>query len=289
MDGPQSTVTLPVKLNNSFPMKMRFVGTNFGRLALIVRNTVELLRATYLCPESIGTLANDQLATHLVTRLCLPKKGFIDVGAHIGSIIDAVLHYDSSIGVYAVEPITTKIENLRLKFPTIELYQCVLGESDGDVPFFVNAKQSGYSSLERPRNIEETDVITVPMKRLDSLILSGEIDVIKIDVEGAELGVLRGGEVLIERNRPLVMFESGPYADDSLGYSKELMWRWLEERNFEIVVPNRVAHNGPGLSLDGFLESHFYPRRTTNYFAIPGERRIEIRDRARIVLQIMVT
>jgi hypothetical protein len=38
--------------------------------------------------------------------------------------------------------------------------------------------------------------------------------------------------------------------------------------------------------MDGFIDSHIYPRRCTNYFAIPSERRIEIRDRARDILGI---
>ena len=67
-------------------MKQVFVGTGFGRLALNVRNKVELLRQTYCCPESVGTLINDQLATFLVTRLCLPKKGFVDVGAILDQV-----------------------------------------------------------------------------------------------------------------------------------------------------------------------------------------------------------
>jgi FkbM family methyltransferase len=268
-------------------MKTKLVGTKIGRLALSTRDAVELLGATYRSPESIGTLANDQLATRLVTRLCLPSKGFIDVGAHIGSIVAAVIDHYPSIELHVVESMGAKIAHLRRTFPTVQLYQCALGDSEGEVPFFVNVRQSGYSSLVRLPNTEDTVVTKVPMKRLDALIASHEIDVIKIDVEGAELGVLRGGDLLITRNRPLIMFESGPPAGDELAHTKESMWRWLEERNFDLVVPNRVAHAGPGLSLDGFLEAHFYPRRTTNYFAIPRERRIEIRQRARGLLGIV--
>ena len=36
----------------------------------------------------------------------------------------------------------------------------------------------------------------------------------------------------------------------------------------------------------GFVESHLYPRRTTNYFAIPQERRAEAMSRARRVLNL---
>jgi hypothetical protein len=47
-----------------------------------------------------------------------------------------------------------------------------------------------------------------------------------------------------------------------------------------------VAHEGPSLSKEGFVESHYYPRRTTNYFADPSESREEIRGKAREILKI---
>lgn len=260
------------------------LGGGFGRVALAARGTLELLRAICGSSENIGTLVNDQLATFLITRLCLPKKGFIDVGAHIGSIISQVVHYHASIKLYAFEPIPEKISILRRTFPTIELHQCALGESDGEIAFYVNVQQSGCSSLTKPANDLNAIEINVPLRRMDSVIASDDIDVLKIDVEGAELGVLRGGHKLIARSRPLIMFESAPLADDGPGYAKEPTWEWLHEREFDIVVPNRVAHNGPGLNLEGFVEAHFYPFRTLNYFAIPKERRLEIRDRARSLL-----
>ena len=272
----------------SLTMKEMIVGTSVGSLAQTARNVVQLLRAAYRSPESIGTLANDQLATSLITGLCLPSKGFIDVGAHIGSVMSAVIRRDPSIKVYAFEPIKEKADSLRRRFPTVELHQCALGETDGEATFFVNMERSGYSSLGRPTISKGVTEIKVPLRKLDTLISSRDVDALKIDVEGAELGVLRGGGDLIARNRPLIMFESGPTSDDGLGYSKESMWQWLAERNFEIVLPNRVAHNGPGLTLDGFIEAHFYPFRTLNYFAIPNERRIEIRDRARCLLKILI-
>ena len=46
------------------------------------------------------------------------------------------------------------------------------------------------------------EIIKVPLRRLDALISSDDVDVIEIDVEGAELGVFRGGDALIKRSRP---------------------------------------------------------------------------------------
>jgi hypothetical protein len=38
--------------------------------------------------------------------------------------------------------------------------------------------------------------------------------------------------------------------------------------------------------MGGFIDSHLYPRLTTNYFAIPIERRTETRNKARAILGI---
>jgi hypothetical protein len=85
------------------------------------------------------------------------------------------------------------------------------------------------------------------------------------------------------------MFESGPFDNEGLRNTKEALWEVLFDQNYVVLVPNRVAHNDSGLSKECFIESHLYPRRTTNYFAIPKERRMELRDRARKVLKIPVS
>jgi len=271
-------------------MKQRILGTVLGRLAMKMRDRIEIVRIALFKEESAGTITNDWMATFLLTKICQPNKSFIDVGAHIGSIISEVSHYDPTIKIIAVEAMPDKALKLRSKFPFIELHECAVGESnDGEITFYVNTKQSGYSSLGKPskNNVSDTIEIKVLIKKLDSLITTDDIDVIKIDVEGAELGVLRGSENILSNCRPVVMFESAPpQSDDDLGYTKNDMWEFFTNHKYEIFVPNRIAHNGPGLTMEGFSESHIYPRRTTNYFAVPIERRVEVRDVARKILNI---
>lgn len=269
-------------------MKRFLVGTLFGRVAMSARSALELGLGSIKAPEQAGTVANDQMAAKLLVRFCQPGKVFIDVGAHIGSVIAEVRHHCPTVRIEAVEAIPEKAEHLRHKFPGVTVHECAVGESHGNVSFFVLPNQSGFSSLGKPSGKAEDEVveIQVPMRTLDDLVTPGETDVVKIDVEGAELGVLRGGSRLIESDRPTILFESGPPENHGLGYSKEDLWRWFDERDYEVVVPNRVAHSSPPLSLEGFLEAHHYPRRTTNYFAIFRNRRAEIRDRARALLQL---
>lgn len=274
-------------------VKQMIVASTVGRIALSVRDRFDLLRAAYWHPEFVGTLANDQLAMILVVSLCQRGKTFVDVGAHIGSVIASVIHRgDPSIKVVAIEAIGSKVTHLRRKFPAIELHGCAVGNLDGEVSFFLDTKQSGYSSLGRRLNADPSSVkeIRVPMRTMDGLLSHQDVDVIKIDVEGAELAVLEGGEQLITRSRPTIMFESAPNdpftTTNSLGYTKEAMWDWFNAHDYALLVPNRVAHSDAGLSRDGFVEGHFYPRRTTNYFAIPNERRTEIQNAARGVLAL---
>jgi FkbM family methyltransferase len=264
------------------------LGTFLGRIGLNIRDAIDLAYTACAHYEAVGTLANDVLARVLVTRICRNNKIFIDVGAHIGSVIAEVIYHTPSVRIIAFEAIPEKVAYLRRKFPQVKFHACALSESEGEATFFVNNRRSGYSSLRHPSSSDRPYVteVRVPLKRLDGVISSDAMDVLKIDVEGAELGVLRGGNQLIAQSRPTIVFESGPYREDGLGYTKESLWQWFAEREYAVLVPNRVAHIGPGMTQDSFLESHLYPRRTTNYFAVPIERRAEIRDRARDVLRM---
>lgn len=273
---------------NRSEMKQFILGGPLASLALAAKAKLEITYAAYFRPEFVGTEANNILSTALITRICEPNKTFIDVGAHIGSVIAAVRNADSSIKIVAVEAILDKADKLRRRYPFVKVHGCAAGETVGETSFFVDTARSGYSSLGRPIDSAKYSKveITVKIDKLDNLAAASDVDALKIDVEGAELGVLRGGTDILRRCRPVVMFESGPQSEDGLGYTKEAMWDFLAANEFAVVVPNRVAHDDNGLTRDGFVESHLYPPRTTNYFAIPIERRVEIRNKARRILKV---
>ncbi len=267
-------------------MKEQIVGTLLGRTALAVRDLLALLpRASQR--EQLGTVANDQLALQLVTALCRPGHVFVDVGAHIGSVVARVLDHDDGLDVVAIEAVPEKAAQLRRRFPGVTVHACAVGEAHGQASFFVHRRLSAYSSLRRPLGLaDDVDEIAVPLRRLDELVVPDRVDVVKIDVEGAELAVLRGAAGLLGRARPTVLFESGAPDPGSGGFAQQALFALLSAAGYVVVVPNRLAHDDDGLSATGFAESHVYPRRTTNYFAVAAERRQELRDRARRVLGI---
>ena len=266
-----------VNVRNQYAVVKRLaVGTPWGRFASAARDAWELLR---IRKEYAGTKANDQLAAYYVARLCKPGATFIDIGAHIGSTLAEVHHCLPTVKIIAIEAIPDKAKHLKAKFPWAQIICGALSEEEGEVSFYINVEQSGYSSL--ARNGSSVREITVPAIRLDDVVPADDVDVIKLDVEGAELGVLRGAGDLIARCRPTIMFESGP--QEVLGYSKEGLFDWFADHDYVLLLPNRLPHSGRPLSRDGFLEAHEYPFRTLNYFAVAAERVEEVRDRARAV------
>lgn len=200
-------------------------------------------------------------------------------------MIAGVRRWQPSAHVIAVEAIPEKAQRLRARFPEVEVHECAVGDEDGSATFYVDVERSGYSSLSEPAGARTVRRIDVRLARLDTLVDRRDVDVIKVDVEGAELQAMCGGEALIAACHPTTVFESGIDEPASWRDSKAQLWRWFTDHGYDVLVPNRVAHDGAGLTLDGFLEAHLYPRRATNYFAIASERRAEIREAARVILQ----
>lgn len=256
----------------------RAVGTRVGDVLLDGRDRVKRLSAAWAPSEQLGTVANDHLARYLLPRVVSPGGVFVDVGAHLGSVFAEVSAVRPDVRCHAVEAVPTKAAALRARFPTVRVHACAVADEEGELPFYVDLEAPGYSALRRPRHAAPGAVreVRVPVRRLDAVVPDRDVDAIKIDTEGAELDVLRGATEILEASGPTLFFESAPTAVDRA----PALWHLLEARGYEVFVPNRLAHTGPSLSVESFVESHAFPRRTTNYFAVQRSRRDTIRARA---------
>ncbi len=261
--------------------KRLVIGSWPGGILMRMRQQWNTWRTLRTNPERGSTAMQDVCTQLILPRLGEPGEVFIDIGAHIGSVLARVLAHDSAARIIAIEAVPMKAEFLQRRFPQIVVHSCALGDEEGTASFFVDPDRPGYSALSRGTDAERIE-IEVPIHRLDSLVpIEKRVGMMKIDVEGAELAVLRGAKALLQRWQPAICFESA-----SLGDDVERIFELLTRRGYELYVPNRVAHEGPPLCLESFIESHHYPRRTTDYFAIHCERRQEYRRRARRILGI---
>ena len=67
----------------------------------------------------VGEAANNLMATKLVTSICKPNATFIDIGAHIGSIIGKVQYLLPTVNIIAIEAIPQKVVQLKNTFLTL--------------------------------------------------------------------------------------------------------------------------------------------------------------------------
>lgn len=261
-------------------LKRRIVGTALGDFAQASRSWLKLRSVSFQNPEKASFIANQILSDILVSKLPDDSSVFVDIGAHIGSVLSAVHRSNESVKIIAIEADPIKADGLRRAFDYCDVFECAVGEKAGLSEFYLH-NDSGYNSMVFREDRAASDVTEVKVMELDSLFGDQVIDFIKIDVEGVELGVLIGGESVIMQSRPIIMFESTSLLENSLGYCPRKLWCWLSCRDYEIFMPDRLSHYGNSLDLGAFLDAHDYPRRTHNYFAVPKEKRNSVTRKAR--------
>jgi FkbM family methyltransferase len=154
----------------------------------------------------------------------------IDAGANEGRFLQHMVQRAPRGRHIAWEPVPTLAAHLRTAFPAVELHEAALSDKAGEAEFFVVPEDLAYSGLRErayPGDYHPTP-IRVRTERLDDeLPRDYEPALIKIDVEGAELGVLRGGVETIARFRPVVVFETGLGAADRYGTTPEQLHELL--------------------------------------------------------------
>ena len=112
----------------------------------------------------------------------------------------------------AIEPIADLATKLEQKFPSATVHAVALSDHEGEATFNVVPGDAGFSSLETLNDLPDglqVVPVTVPVKTLDSLIPAGspKVSLLKIDVEGTEIAMLKGSAELLDRDKPTILFE----------------------------------------------------------------------------------
>ena len=158
------------------------------------------------------------------------SKVAIDIGAHVGLwSVDMANHFKELI---CFEPVKLNkeclIKNLTDRnIKNYKLYGCALGARDGKINLSIDNDNTGNPYVDQSGTYE------VDMKRLDSFGFK-RVDFIKIDVEGYELEVLKGGEYTITSCKPIIVLETKDKHYERYGTNFREIKRWLEARSYAI-------------------------------------------------------
>ncbi|MDP9074560.1 MAG: FkbM family methyltransferase, partial [Actinomycetota bacterium] len=145
----------------------------------------------------------------------------VDVGANVGKFARAALGVWPDATVIAFEALPDAAHQLQTACQMegrIEVHTVALGSRDGATTFHPHDYSLSSSALPVPPELQrhyswarERPAITVPLRRLDGLLQNRQLQtplLIKLDVQGFELEVLRGGLDTLRQASALVIEQS---------------------------------------------------------------------------------
>jgi FkbM family methyltransferase len=202
-----------------------------------------------------------------------PAPVLFDVGGHVGDYTDSFLRAHPGGHAFVFEPSDDHFRVLKERLgnrDNVDLIKTALSAQPGEFPLYKNAEMSGLASLTKRRldhvNITMDKVEIVKVHTIDEVLMEhniASIDLLKIDVEGHELDVLKGASHAFRDNRiKLVQFEFGGCDLDTRTSLQDFFY-FFKQYGFTIgiIQPSSTVHWLP--KYDEFFEQY----RTTNYLA----------------------
>ncbi len=221
-------------------------------------------------------LKYDRLTKKILKESIKHNYNCIDVGCHKGEILDLMLKYAPQGQHYGFEPIPDFFKKLETKYKdraTILPY--ALSDNSGESTFQFVKNAPAYSGIKRRKyDVTHPDIeeITVSLQRLDDVIPKDqEIHVIKIDVEGAELGVLKGAKNLLKKNKPIIIFEFGKGASEYYGTSPSDLYAFIsKEIGLKIYTLTSFIKHKKAMNEQEF--EHYFETNEEYYFIADADK-----------------
>lgn len=209
----------------------------------------------------------DQYEFKFAENFLRPGMVAIDIGAHHGIFtLLAAKRVGKSGRVIAFEPSPRELKALlfhvkinRLSNVSIEPF--AVANSEGKEDFFVcMQKSTGCNSLRAPQFGERLVKIPVSVKTLDGFARGTgleNVDMVKIDAEGAELEILQGASFFFQRNRPIVLCEIAEKRTRIWGYHASQLLDPLLAYGYKWFEPTREGRLRPLISAGEIIEGNF--------------------------------
>lgn len=205
-----------------------------------------------------------------IVRLLEGTRTVLDIGANIGQM--ALLLAQHAKRVVAFEPVPNLAARVREQVllnglgERIEVREEALSNAAGELRLELGSEENGGNGSLITGRGNAARSINVKTARLDDLVEVGsmaDIDLIKMDIEGAELFALEGMTTTLERNRPIMIVEMNKSMMKLAGYDAAKLLKYFGERGYScheftaIGLSQAMAHVEPETENYVFLhESH---------------------------------
>ena len=218
-----------------------------------------------------------EFETEIVKNEIKSDDVVIDVGAHIGYF---TLLFADLVGpkgkVFSFEPEPKNFELLK-KNIEINNHQNVIpnnkvvSDKNEKCILYTFTSSSGANRIYKPENNQEAKPIESESKSLDEYFKNSpyldKIKLVKVDVEGAELSVLKGMQNLLEKNLDIkLILEFNPYFILEMGKKPEDFLNFLFSKNFQIFFIDNDNHKLRKLNSITQLDDQVFKKDVVNLF-----------------------
>jgi len=255
-----------------------------GLKQMFIRTPLErpLQRLRYLAgyrkrkkhPELAEIYAESDRVDAMLERVLKKDSNCLDIGCHLGSFLSQLLRLAPQGKHAAFEALPDKAARLKKKFPDVEVHHCAVSDKPGEITFYRNLTRSGFSGMNVHASdtdkIEEVKVRCLP---IDEMVPADRpIAFMKVDVEGAELSVLKGAQGLIERSKPVLLFECTIDGLESAKTTPQEIFDYLNDTlRYRVFLLKDWLAGGTPLDYERFLKSMKYPFQAFNFVAAPAK------------------
>jgi len=211
----------------------------------------------------------------MINRMIRPGSIYIDVGANIGLMSVAALASRADCYVVSVEASPTTLNYLRRTRQAsayVDRWTVVekaVSSQCGESTFYEGAPPNGaFDGLHDTGRGGDKQEIKVPVTTIDAIwndLGRPAVSVIKMDIEGGELGALQGSLECIKANRPVLVTEWNELHFKPYGIHVDDLVTFAKSHDYQILSGAGLAHVGTATEL------YLHMTLTETYVLLPGE------------------
>ena len=207
------------------------------------------------------------------------KKIVIDIGANIGSVSLPLAKMFRNSRIVSIEPTVYAFSRLRKNVglnPNLKKRINLLNIFISNEKMKIREVHSSWNFLNNEKkhrvHLGILKKTSLKMKKLDQICSRFKrVDLIKIDVDGHELDVLKSGKKTIMKYKPFIYFEFAPYLYREFGYSSEILIKFIKNDLNYIFYNEKLIKVS---NISNFVKK--LQNRSQNFFLLHKDMRVKL-------------
>jgi FkbM family methyltransferase len=216
----------------------------------------DLYSLRWFYPRYLNNKVHEEPVVLKMLELMQGKTSFADVGTNLGyfTCIAGVHFSDADYYGFEMDPDSVALLKINVRLNNIkscEVNLAAVADRPGKIEFYKPSSEpsAGLSMSDKPKS---SDIrYEVPAVVLDDYFAKAKSypQVMKIDVEGAEMGVLKGMQHILSKIRPEILLEIHPIKLQAFGVDQSQVLSFLREHQYRLWLFEDFREGGSKVAL----------------------------------------